>query len=297
MLQFNGVDDSSYRILFNKNYKKDDLNNVSTFKHITECSDPDCAYTRNKTNIRDHFEKRIVGASNKFKNLKILFYGSFLLYQELKLVLLLNGHISEVHFTDYAYKNILTNNDMNYVAAFEEFFKFLNSKKINIKVYIHTDPDKLATSLIFRRRFDIICGIDIDYVKGNTNNRPIMKKIAENTLSINGLMYVSQNYIDQMDLCCYEISSDGKIKLTHTEDFVKDNYYQKYWVQSLMDKIKYPIAFIGVMCGFLLSKKNPILSIMTGTFFTVDILHKYLLDWDSPKSFEREIKKFNSLIK
>ncbi|XWV25735.1 putative orfan [Tupanvirus soda lake] len=295
MLQFNGVEDSSYRVLFDK--ENTDLDNVSTFKHISECSDPDCAYTRNKTNIREHFEKKIIGASNKFKNLKILFYGSFLLYQELKLVLLLNNHISEVHFTDYAYKNISTNNDINYVAAFEEFMKFINSKKMDIKVYIHSDPDKLANSLMFKRRFDIICGIDIDYVKGNVNNRPIMKKIAENTLGINGLMYVSQNYIDQIDLCCYEISNDGKIVLVNTEDFVKDDYYQKYWLQSIMDKVKYPLAFIGAICSIVVLKKNPLFSIIGGTFFTVDIIHKYLLDWDSPNSFDREIKKFRSLIK
>ena len=303
MLQFNEVEELSYRLSFDKNIipyhprSAQKLTKINHFKHISECIDPKCVYTRNLTNIRERFEKKIVEKSNKNTKLNILFYGSFLLYQELKLILILKHQLAEVHFTDYAYKNILTNRNDNYVDAFTELMEFINVQNLNIKMYIHTDPDKLVDSLMFHKRFDIICGIDIDYSHGNNNNRPIMKNIAKNTLRNIGVMYLSQHNLDQVDLCCYEIASDGNVVLTSTEDFVKPDYYNKYWIQSLFDKLQYPINFIGLAYSAFLINKLPLVSIVTGTYCTIDIFYKYLLNWSNTTSFERRIKKFSSLLK
>lgn len=301
MLQFTKVDDSIYTLNLKRNsnslfyIQSLDNDDAKQFNYITECSDPTCVYTRDKTVVRDKFEEKIVNFCQKKTNLKFLFYGSFLLYQELKIILLLADQVSEIHFTDYAYKDMLTNNN-RYILAFNEFMEYIHREKINIRVYIHTDPDKIYKSTILRRRFDIVCGIDIDYTKGNINNRPIMKKIAEHVLKIDGQMYLSQHSLDQVDLCCYEISSKGIIQLIRTEDYVKKKYYNKYWCQNLVQKIRFAHSFVGIFCVMLMIKKSPIISIAGGSYYIVDIVNKYLLD-NKPYNFDRQIKNFAEVIR
>jgi hypothetical protein len=337
MLQFNIIEESSYRVLtYRKKPHKNNIihtknlnqqyepifsnqfsklsGNIDTnhirdsgfdyavannikFCHVSECSDSDCVYSREKTNIRERFENKILNIAQKKNNIKILFYGSFLLYQELRILLLLGNKISEIHLTDYAYKNFLNNKDESYILVFSEFIRYVESHKWNIKFYIHSDPDKLKNSIIFQRRFDIVCGIDIDYVKGNTNNRPIMKDIAENTLKINGVMFMSQHNLDQVDLCRYEITCNGKIKLVSTEDFVKKEYYLKYMAQDMLCKLYYPFSFIGLFFSAIILNKSPITALIGGTYCIVGIFHKYLMSDDDPNEFERNINNFSNLLK
>jgi hypothetical protein len=298
MLRFIQVEDSIYRIILKQDDNDTKQNTVTAeFKYVTECEDPTCIYTRNKTKIREKFEEKIFDSCQKKRNLKILFYGSFLLYQELKIILLLADQISEIHFTDYAYKNILKNKNEQLIFAFDEFMQYIYKEKINVQVYIHTNPERICESHTLRRRFDVVCGIDIDYAKGVTNNRPIMRRIAEHALKIDGKMFLSQHNIDQLDLCCYKITAQGNIKLVRTEDYVKAEYYKKYWLQNLAKKLELGYGFIGIFCALLLVNKSPIISIATGTFCTVDIFGKYLLGINKINTFKREINFLPDLIK
>lgn len=273
-----------------------ELDNMKFF-YISECTDPTCVYTRCITNIRERFEKKILETAKNKNNIKILFFGSFLLYQELRISILLDNKISEIHLTDYAYKNFLNNNNKSYILAFTEFMNYIDLQKWNIKVYVHSDPDKLKRSKIFQRRFDIICGIDIDYTNGHNNNRPIMKEIAQNTLKINGVMYMSQHNLDQVDLCRYEISDNATIKLVSTEDFVKKEYYLKYTIQNLLYQLYYPFSFTGLYLSAIYFKKSPILSIITGTYCITGIVYKYLTTENNSNNFERKISIFSNLLK
>ncbi len=299
MLQFLKVEDSIYRLNLKRNSDllSNDYTMISQFEHITECCDPTCIYTRYKTTVREKFEEKIVKSCEHKTNLKFLFYGSFLLYQELKLILLLADQLSEIHFTDYAYEDLASKDDDNrYILALSEFMSFIHKEKINVRVYVHTNPDKITQSTILRRRFDIICGIDIDYTNGETNNRPIMKKIAEHTLKINGKMLMSQHFIDQVDLCCYEISSKGFVQLIKTEDYVKPSYYNKYWYQNILCKLDFANSLVGLLCMIMVTKNTPIISIAGGTYCAIDLVNKYLLE-NKPNYFKREIKNFSCIIK
>lgn len=267
------------------------------FQYISECSDPDCAYYRRTTNMRERFEEKIIKTSTNKQNIKILCYASFLLYQELRIALLLGDKISEIHFIDYAYNNFLTQPCNLYFNAFVEFMTLINLAKLDIKVFVHTNPDELKTSKIFQRTFDIICGIDVDYVHGNTNNRPIMKDIAKNTLQINGVMYTSQQNLDQVDLCKYEIMSSGNIKLIDAEDFIKPSYYIKYTLGNLFNKLVYHSGIIGLLLSTTIHKKFPITSIIMGTCCSLYALHKYIEDDDNCDYFNRQTKKFADLMK
>lgn len=267
------------------------------FNYISECSDPRCVYTRKKTNMRERFENKILKRAQKKHNIKILFFGSFLLLQELKILLLINDRVSEVHLTDYAYQNFLYKNDNSYIMAFKEFIEFIKKQKWNINVYVHSDPEELKNSIMFQRRFDIICGIDIDYSKGKLDNRPIMKMIAENTLKIDGIMYVSQHNLDQVDLCQYRIENNGKIKLINAEYFVKKEYYVKYMLQNLFYKLYHTFSFTGLFFSTLFLKKSPFTSLMVGTYCTIDIFYRYLTKGDNSRDFEININSFYSLQK
>lgn len=279
---------------------KDFAGNITmpkNLKYISECADTGCVYSREKTDIRERFEKKIYQTVFNKKNIKILFYGSFLLYQELRILSMISPNVIEVHLTDYAYKDFLINPKNNFTPAFTEFIECVRSMNPNINVYVHTDPDKLVDSNLFKRRFDIICGIDIDYAKGIVDNRPMMKKIATNTLKIDGVMYLSQHNLDQVDLCTYEITEHGDIKLTVAEDFVKTPYYGKYKFQHFLFSIYYFLSFIGLLFSASVLEKSPLTSIVMGTYCWLGIFHEYLNGEDGQNYFKRIINKFSNILK
>lgn len=308
------VEDSSYRILYKESQKspflvnkiQENINSHQNEKHntqhsqsklsyISECTDPICIYTRQNTKIREIFEKKIVDESKNKSNIKILFYGSFLLYQEFRFLLLMGNRIAEIHFTDYAYQFFLSHKPNPYILAFNEYVEQIKTQNFDIKVYVHDNPDKLKTSKKFQRRFDIICGIDIDYSQGKLNNRPTMKEIAINTLKINGFMYLSQNYLDQVDICRYEIVENGDVRLITSDDYIKPAYYFNYAAQSNLISLYYPLCLTGFVISCFLVKKNKYISFIASNIFTIGIIHN-LLD-NSQNYFKRNIKKFTSIIK
>jgi len=297
MLQFNKVENSSYRLIKNDHVPHVGSKNIKNLNHISECSDSNCVYFRPKFNTRDRFEKKIYQQTVGKTNIKILFYGSFLLYQELNILFLLGDKISELHFTDYAYKQILEeNNETNkYLLAFNEFTDLVHKINPHSRIYVHTNPDELIASTMFQRRFDIICGIDIDYTQNNTNNRPIMKQIANTTLKIDGIMIMSQHNLDQVDLCHYEIMENGIIKLIYTEDFVKNPYYNLYKTKYMLGYLYYPLNLFGLAGSMINLKKFPIASITAGTYFALNILYRFSIG--NNNNYQKTISEFTSLFK
>lgn len=282
---FQKVGDSSYRINFPKTYTKNkncywkknkSEHNLSKHNCISECSDPTCIYSRKYTNLRDRFEKKIFMSVINKNKISILFYGSFLLYQELNILKLIGDKISEIHITDYAYKNFLEDNKTQFIDAFLALSKHVLSRKLDINIYVHCDPEKLINNLTFRRRLDIICGIDIDYSFGVTDNRPVMKAIAENTLKIDGIMYLSQHNLDQVDLCRYELAEFGRINLVQTDDFVKPDYYIKYKLNDILQRTLYYLNIFVPLSLSLAFYGNPIICITSTTYTIVSLIDKYL---------------------
>ena len=296
--RFHNVENSSYRFDptgINPPQNINQLGKKSTYHDcIAECNDPTCIYSRNYTNLRERFEKKIFMSLLNKKKISILFYGSFLLYQELNILKLIGNQISEIHLTDYAYKDFIKDNKKEFINAFMEFYKHIISRKLNITIYIHSEPEKLIISSLFRRRFDIICGIDIDYTFGITNNRPIMKEISENTLKIDGIMYLSQHNLDQVDLCQYELDVNGKIKMVRTDDFVKPHYYAKYKFTNIWHKVLNLMNIIGPFALSIASRQYAPISIMSATYGIMALMDKYFFDFQD--SVNINIKKIEDIF-
>lgn len=224
------VEKSSYKLSYNSSSRhlSTMANATSRFKYISECSDDPCVYNRQKYNIREKFEEKIYDEIYHRKNIKILFYGSYLLYQELKILFLICGHVSEFHFTDYAYINF----EDKYMMAFTEFMDFASPFGHNIDFYVHTNPDTLKQSVLFHNNFDIICGLDIDSYFWNVDGRIVMKNIAKNALKNGGILLVSQQYLELVNLKKFS-NFYGILKLVSNEIFIRKGPYEKYQMQKI----------------------------------------------------------------
>ncbi|AYV84943.1 MAG: putative orfan [Satyrvirus sp.] len=290
-LQYNIIENSSYRLSAKNKYN----NKSPNYNNISECSDPSCVYYRPNTILREKYENKIIDTIGDKTNIKILFYGSFMLYQELKILAALKNKISEIHLTDYAYKNFHEN---EYCSAFSQFIEYIAEQKLTTKVYLHCKPDELKNSSLFKRRFDIICGIDIDYEPNSIDNQLTMREIANNTLKIDGVMYISQNNIDQVGLFQYEIGSAGKIIITKTEDYVKSEYYNIYVIQNILFNLYNLINFLIslLLISVIILKKWLIIPIIMGLYSFISIMYYYLNIY-STNNYERNIKRFDEIYK
>lgn len=268
-LQIHNICDNTY-ILNYENEPSYILNYENEYEHISECTDGSCIYARKNTKIRELFEKKIHQFVGTNRNIKILFYSSFKLAQELRILALLQNKISEIHLTDFAYADIAKNTE--FIKTFVQFMQYIHSNKLEIKVYLHTDPEKLITNQLFARRFDIICGIDIDYTKNKTNNQQIMENIAKNTLKIDGRLYISQHYIDLVDLRHYEIGDDGDMKLVNIDDYVKPPYYAKYFIEFFFMKIRYPMILLLFIITLFNLRNITFLTIIAINYFLLSLL-------------------------
>lgn len=296
MVKFVLVEDGSYRVINSEQYKHNNSNTRESFNisYLFECTDPSCIYSRSITNMRERFENKIVNETINKNNITVLFFGSFLLYQEFQILKKLGDKISEIHLTDYAYENFLSDSDNKFIMAFHEFIDYIIFNSWNINVYIHNDPDRLKHNLTLKRRFDVICGIDIDSIY-KLNNRIIMKEIATETLKIDGIMIVSQHNLDQVDLCHYEIISNGTVKLISTEDFVKPAYLTKYMLQYTLHKLFFPLNLLGFVLACLSLKNTPLSALIIGPYYLISMWYKYL-NSDNFNDFKRIIKDFNELM-
>ena len=302
MVRFIMIENDSYRIVLSNA-----LNNyIEELKYINECKNESCMYSRNITKMRNKFEEKIVASLHNNNNINILFYSSFLLYQEFQILKLLANKISEIHFTDYAYNDFLCSSSNNiYILAFQEFLNYITKNNLKIRLYVHSNPDKLFDTIIYQRRFDIICGIDIDSSINKIDNRVIMKKIAQRTLKINGIMILSQNFADQIDLCCYKISDSGNIEFIHSDDYVKPEYYIKYSLQNIIYHSFYPLKIAGltsminflpkISASFSIFGMNPIVGILASTCCLVYLFYDIII-FDGKNYRKRNIKNFSEII-
>lgn len=247
MYIFNVIDQYSYKL------SKCQINTFKSKKHIiaskyiTECSNNDCIYNRNKTKLRQKFQNKIIKFANNKKNIKILFFGSFLLLQELIITRLLNKKVTEVHFVDYAYKNFLKDNI--FIATFTEFIDWTIKYDLDIKIYIHTNPEHLIISTFCKKRFDIISGID--FYSETVYDDNCIKKIAINTLNETGMMFLSQNRLNLIDILCYQIRHKH-IELVKAVDYLKTEYYYSYKSQYLLAQLLRPYNFFIIVIPFLI---------------------------------------------
>lgn len=232
------VEDHSYRV-HNNNKNINGYN----LQYISECYDKNCLYSRENTIIRKKYEDLISKKISTKNGVSILFYGSWLLYQELCICIRNLDRIREIHFTDYGYMN-LKKNHLCFLALKE--FKFIISKP-GLNIYIHTNPDFLINSSFCKKRFDIVCGIDIDYQFGIQNNRPIMQSISLNTLKKDGIMIVSQNNLDLIDISQYQIVSN-KLQMIYTTEYIKGEFYVFH---KLMYYLKYLFPIMSIYFIFV----------------------------------------------
>lgn len=236
MYIFNTVEGSSYKLTKCQNSSKM-LNNC--FQYIRECHNEDCVYNRKLTTLREKYQDKILKLVNEKTNIKILFFGSFLLLQELIILVLLGNRVSEVHFSDYAYANFLKNK--TFTMAFAEFLEHTINHNLNVKIYIHSNPEQLKNSKFCKERFDIISGIDFD--DGALGNIKNIKEIASNTLKKNGIMLLSQNREDLVDISYYQIKNN-RISLIKIVEYIKPQYYYYYWLQYQLMQLLRPFNFL-----------------------------------------------------
>lgn len=235
-------------------------NPIDPMDHIYECSLPLCIFTRTDTNIRERFEKKIIDFARNRNHIKILFFSSFMLFQELKILMMLNTHIDEIHFTDYAYHDWKNESDNKYHIAFKQFMQFIRSNRLKTSVIVHLVPDLLRTSHMWHKQFDIIAGIDIDVIisesRGHFRNRKIITDMASVALKSDGMMCVSQHFKDLVDLSHYAISKNATI-LKNIDMFVKPPYYKKYLLQSWLMLLIHPyVLCIHILLGTILLISN-----------------------------------------
>lgn len=235
----------------NNNNTDNTNNNPFVPLYLRECEDPVCVYTRKLSSIREKYEEKIIAHTQDKNDISILFYASCYLYQEYRILESIINKVSEIHITDHSYKLFLENPNDYFFLVIDEFANYIITHNPNIDIYIHSDPTKLK-SIRWHRRFDIICGIDIDY-DDNLCGRDLIKDISSSTLKINGYMITSQNCLDQVDLCTYIIGSDSCIQLIEAIDYVKAPYFAEYKIKNIFDNIigYTKISVCGIVAGMI----------------------------------------------
>jgi hypothetical protein len=304
------IENSSYRLEYNaqtnveikteKYQSMDDIRNLtklaSPYDYIEECSDDKCIYSRSISTIRTLFEKRITNFSKNKDKLNVLFIGSYMLLQELKILMMLKNNISEIHLADNAYKEFNSSPTNKYNILFKQFFNFVRDHNLTTKIYVHTNPLDLCNSVIFKQRFDIIAGIDFDYADQNhLINRENIKKIASITLKTNGRLFISQHFQDMVDISEYEYDSNNNINIVRVTDLAKNKYYLKYMSENIFEKFVYPLLITGMITSIIIFNKSMLGSLFIGINSTFGLLYRWFFV-DTQTNFKRVIKKMDDYL-
>lgn len=262
MLCYKLIADSVYLVELDGSVGSVSMGSVSVatppLDQLSECTDPKCIYTRSNSRIRQMWEDELFKfGKRKYQTLRILIYASFLLYQELRLLQLFGEHIDELHLTDHTYNELRVASDNKYHKAFQQFMQTIRCYGLQTKIFVHTDPTKLLNHIVFSHYFDIIAGIDIDSITmSHIQHRTMMLDISRASLKVDGAMYVSQHFADQVDLCRYEFDIDGQLKLSRADYFVKPRYYfqyvSEYVMKTVASTLKYPSTLISIVTSFIM---------------------------------------------
>src|SRR3984885_11337839 len=126
MLKYNKISEYSYQILYlftNDNfYHEDIIQEAKIYEQLNSC-------------ICTKFEKKVsTYLIDKF-DINVLFYNSYMLLQELNMILQNKNHISEIHLVDIYYQSIGARDEYcpgkNYNRIEESLFQFMQFLKIN----------------------------------------------------------------------------------------------------------------------------------------------------------------------
>lgn len=218
-----------------------EITSNSRFKYLTECDSPTCVFNRSHTKIRQIYQSVVVANAIKINSAKmngklsILFYASFMCYQELQIIYDLHEYVDQIHLYDSMYSKIHSKNRVRY--AIEEFVinvKILNPK---IKIYLHG----LIDDKIQLDKFDMICGIDIE--SDHNKNRLLMWRLAKH-LSYNGQIILA--YYDNPDIYIrvYKLASNinrPRLSLKFTYGWLHNKTYIRAMIKGKTSDKKYYI--------------------------------------------------------
>ena len=239
--------------------------------HIIECSQYCCMYNRSKFRTRAHFEEKIKEVINNInsknnRKVNIMFYNSYLLYQELKIILLHHDKIGDIHLFDMAYKQFELDDNNKYHLCFEQFLSTLNLNGIFNKVIIHTNQSTFTKTQLMEKKIDLIGAIDIDSVYGIIERKDI-KDISKHLLNDNGSVVISQNFTDQLDICHYKIDTCRTVNIEKTNDYVKPEFYKIQLLKYLLDWFIHPLFFFNFIFYVYNLRKKPMM-LVTATIYS-----------------------------
>lgn len=226
MLNFQKMTEFSFKLIFDESnaergsLHKDDI--VNTHNQFQECNEHTCYYSRDIYRTREIFENMIINAVIGKCKLAILFYACDRLKQELiiieKLLSLNSDAINEVHFADVYYGTCSDESREVYYLIFSDFMAMVRKKGWKFESYFHNDPSRIPSYQLFSRRFDLICGLDMDIYHPNgqayVNNFPIVKNIIHKCLSSNGYALFSRKYTDTVRFSSYRMMSNTAVRQT-----------------------------------------------------------------------------------
>lgn len=215
--------------------------------HIYECANTNCIFSRRNTKLRTIYENKLLAHVKNSNNVNILFYGSYMLFQELKIIMSCGNKLKEIHFTDTVYKNFSTDSYNKFNIAFCQLSSYIKSHGIDAKIYLHRDPNILKRNKYLSGRFDIISGIDVDFSTHTHNNRDLILEIAKNTLKIDGKILISQAFVDMVDIALYQMDANNNLYEAFADEFVRPHFYNRYYFENKVGKALYVLT----TCSFL----------------------------------------------
>jgi hypothetical protein len=206
--------------------KNEPLDPKNTLNILSECTDPSCIYNRTVSRLRQMYEQIIIEHCHGRKGIVLMFYASYKLLQELTIVERVCYSVSEIHLVDSAYED--------YKEFQQIFLYFVNQiHRLNpaIKIYFYPDLLFLRNDCKLAHKFDLIGGIDIDYVLKNLDyieHRQQIKHTACYLLRTGGKMIMSQHFNDLVDIAQYKLNQEGLLVTNVIDDYVKKEFYDDY---------------------------------------------------------------------
>jgi|SRR5579872_554775 len=193
---------------------------------LSECTDPNCIYTRTVSKLRQMYEQIVIGHCHGKKEVVLMFYASYKLLQELTIVERICHNVSEIHLVDMAYEDY-----GEFQQIFLCFVDQIHRLNPAIKIYFYPDLMFLRNDPSFAHKFDLIGGIDMDYVLRNIDyikHRQQIKHVACYLLKTGGKLIISQHFNDLVDIAEYTLNQERSLVTDVINDYVKKEFYDDY---------------------------------------------------------------------
>jgi hypothetical protein len=259
------------------------------FNVLYECYDPQCIYSRHVSHIRTIMEEKMVHLSKKLtenKKINVLFFSSYLLLQEIKIILSMGKMINEVHITDYTYKKLFNTDSGNiYYLGILQFLLVLNYYQIKPELYVHTDPKKIKKLDWMKNRLDLIFGVDIDDINHPCYyTRNLILSLSIFGLREKGKILISQNFLDLVDITIYSKNHEY-MKIIDVEHYVK----LSFWKHFLRNNIIFILMGILFLLSFLNQSYGLFLISLMMSLVGIIFQRKYF--------FYKKIRHIKSILK